>query len=78
MVGSVGRQEAVEHGLVDCQVVGLHVLEDGGGSGDVPLAAEQSHAGLESDAVGGNIELLEHCQEFRHVSRMTILRMNLE
>ena len=78
MVGSVGRQEAVEHGLVDCQVVGLHVLEDGGGTGDVPLATEQSHAGLESDAVGGNIELLQHGQELGHVSRMTILRMNLE
>ena len=78
MVGSVGRQEAVEHGLVDCQVVGLHVLEDGGGPGDVPLATEQSHAGLESDAVGGNIELLQHGQELGHVSRMTILRMNLE
>ena len=40
----------MEDGLVDCQVVGLHMLEDGGGPGDVPQATEQSHTGLESDA----------------------------
>ena len=65
MVCRVGRQEAVEHGLVDCQVVGLHVLEDGGGPGDVPLVTEQSHAGLEGDTVGGNVELLQHRQKRR-------------
>ena len=78
MVGSVGHQKAVEHGLVDCQVVGLHVLEDGGGPGDVPLATEQSHAGLEGDAVSGNIELLQLGQELRHVNWMIVLTMNLD
>ena len=77
MVDCVGRQEAVEHGLVDCQVVRLHVLEDGGGPGDVPLVTEQSHAGLVGDAVGGDVELLKHGQELGHVDRMTVLCVDL-
>ena len=77
MVACVGRQEAVEHGLIDGQVVSLHVLEDGGGTGYVPLVTEQCHAGLEGDSVGGNVELLQHGQELGHVDGMTILSVDL-
>ena len=73
----MGSQETVEDGLIDGEVLLLHVLEDGGGPGDIALLAVEADTVLVGHTVGEDVLLLQLRQELRDVHFVIIFNINL-
>ena len=67
----------MEDGLVDGEVLLLHVLEDGGGPGNVPLLTVEADTVLVGHTVGLDVLLLQLRQEFRDIHFVIIFKINL-
>ena len=67
----------MEDGLVDGEVLLLHVLEDGGGPANVPLLTVEADTVLVGHTVGLDVLLLQLGQELRNIHFMIIFKINL-
>lgn len=67
----------MEDGLVDGEVLLLHVLEDGGGPANVPLLTVEADTVLVGHTVGGQVILFKLRQELRYVDFVIIFKINL-